>query len=442
MTTMTQLFKMVASNDYEGLEKVIQSTSQSKSKTDFNCVKSGISLLQKAIEVRARECFDLLLEIPNLEIIKKGGSLCGIQKALEYYSTAPNPSNEYYVNRLLDKNVSIDSYTLISTMDHPQIFNLMFNRIEKTESIMQSIIQQSISRNNIMVMESMFNILEESNFAFYNDDAKKASFNNKIFTNTVGVGYSTNISAFNFLINKGCNWKISYANTTLLYHLMNSNNVHLFNALYPLYESLGQEELNNIIGIKNLIIDPRSYTNDASNLVEFVDKILKLPIQFNDMGSEVLKIFRKIIDDHYYWGTHVKKMKRSAELILVVNKLYKAGIVKSNPFQSQVSGNCNISPSEIETYLTRLTKRYYEPRLSEMKQTIRQFLYVCAQYGHGITGALKTKLDLFFTPEQLTTFDSDKKVFVDSINQEVTVKVTKKTRKPKVAVKANNDIEV
>ncbi len=437
---MTQLFKMVASNDYEGLEKVIQSTSQSKSKTDFNCVKSGISLLQKAIEVRARECFDLLLEIPNLEIIKKGGSLSGIQKALEYYSTAPNPSNEYYVNRLLEKNVPIDSYTLISTMDHPQIFNLMFNRVEKTESTMQSIIQQSISKNNIMVMESMFNILEESNFAFYNDDAKKASFNNKIFTNT--VNYSTNINAFNFLINRGCNWKILYQNTNLLYHLMNSNNVHLFNALYPLYESLGPEELNNIIGIKNLTIDPRTYSYDVSNLAEFVEKILKLPIQFNDMGSEVLKIFRKIIDDNYYWGTHAKKMKRSADLILVVNKLYKAGIVKSNPFQSQISGNCNISPSEIDTYHTRLTKRYNEPRLSEMKQTIRQFLYVCAQYGHGITGALKTKFDLFFTPEQLTTFDSDKKVFIDSINQEVTVKVTKKTRKTKAAIKANTDIEV
>ena len=51
-------------------EEKIKKIIQSKSKADFNCVKSRQSLLQKAIEVRAKECFDLLIEIPNLEIIR------------------------------------------------------------------------------------------------------------------------------------------------------------------------------------------------------------------------------------------------------------------------------------------------------------------------------------------------------------------------------------
>jgi hypothetical protein len=430
---------MVTSNDYEALQKVIQS----KSKTDFNCVKSGISLLQKAIEVRSKECFDLLIEIPNLEIIRKGGTLSGIQKALEYNSAAPNISNEYYVNRLLEKDVALDSYTLISTIDHPQIFYSMFNRVEKTESMMQSIIQTSINKNNLLVMESMFNILDESELPFYNDATKKANFDNKVFTNM--LAFSTNINAFDFLINRGCNWKAPYSNTALLYYLMNANNVHLFNTVYLLYESLSSEELNQIDHIKNLIIEPRAYSCDSTNITEYIDKIVKLPIKFNDVSGEVLKIFKRIIDDSYYWGTHIKKIKRSNELISAVNKMYKAGIIKSNPFQTE---SCIpiIYYTDIENYHSRLIKRYNEPRLNEIKQTIRQFLYVCSHYGHGITGALKTKFDLFFTTEQLKTFEADKQTFIESLNYEVVIKVTKKTRKSKAKTNANAnaniDIEV
>ena len=119
--------------------------------------------------------------------------------------------------------------------------------------------------------------------------------------------------------------------------------------------------------------------------------------------------------------------------------MYKAGIVKSNPFQTE-SGIPIIYSTDIENYHSRLIKRYNDSRSNEIKQTIRQFLYVCSHYGHGITGALKTKFDLFFTAEQLTTFEADKQTFVKSINYEVVIKVTKKTRKTKS--KANIDIEV
>ena len=53
---------------------------------------------------------------------------------------------------------------------------------------------------------------------------------------------------------------------------------------------------------------------------------------------------------------------------------------------------------------------------------------------------------MFFTPELLISFDIDKNVFVESLNQEVIVKVTKKVSKtkakPTTTTKANTDIEV
>ena len=90
MATITQLFKIISSNDYETLDKLILS----KKLINFNCVKSGYSLVSKAIEVRSKECFNILLNLPNLEIIKnKSSKLSGLSILLEYYLQAPNQSN-------------------------------------------------------------------------------------------------------------------------------------------------------------------------------------------------------------------------------------------------------------------------------------------------------------------------------------------------------------
>ena len=432
MTTMTQLFKIVTTNNHETLDKIIHSNT----KTNFNCVKSRQSLLQKAVEVRAKECFDLLIEIPNIDIIKKGGTLSGLQKALEYYLDAPNQGNRYFVDKLLDANVFIDITSLISSIDHDDIFSLMFDKVEKTEGVMMAIIQTSIGKNNNRIMKSMFDILDKSNdFSFYNDPTKKAIFNNKVFINT--FNNSTNVDAFNFLINRGCNWKIHYSNSALLYYLMNSNNTYLFNVIYSLYAGLDSEELNQIPYIKSLVIDPRS--NDSTYFIEFIDKIGKLPIEFNDCASEVIKILKRIITDQYYWETHNKKMKHFDQLILILNKMYKFKMIKSNPFYTV--STINIGPSEIENFYLRIIKRYDIFKLNDIKQTIRQFLYVCSYYGHDLKGLLIEKFNGFFMPEQLNSFDVDKKAFVELINQDITkVKVTKATRKNKPNV--NIDIEV
>ena len=50
MTSLTQLFKMVSANDYEGLDRLFSS----KKPVDLNCYKSGQSLISRAIEVRAK----------------------------------------------------------------------------------------------------------------------------------------------------------------------------------------------------------------------------------------------------------------------------------------------------------------------------------------------------------------------------------------------------
>ena len=92
---MTQLFKIVSSNDYDTLEKLIMGNK----KLDFNCIKSHTSLIYKAIEVRALECFDLLLSLNDLSILQSNNTnISGLNIALLYYLSAPNPSNKYYLD--------------------------------------------------------------------------------------------------------------------------------------------------------------------------------------------------------------------------------------------------------------------------------------------------------------------------------------------------------
>ena len=414
MTRVTELFKIVTVNDYNSLEKIIQL----QNKVNFNYVKSGQSLLHKAVEVRSKECFDLLIEIPNLEILKKDGLLSGIQKAIEYYVSAPNSSNEYYVNRLLEKNIKIDTYTIILTIDYPQIFNLMFNNIDKTENALTTIINKCVINNNNTLMETMFKILDESNYDFYNNENKKTRFDKNIFITCIKD--TNNIYAFNFLINRGCDWKAPIDSTPLLYYLMNRNNTHLFNTVYFLYESLNPEILNNILYIKNLVFEKYKIYN--ANLIEYIDKIFKLPIQFNDCAGIIFDCFNSLIKyQHVQYGKDNLYYEIQFKLF---NIMFKQGVIKSNPFYSS-NNDLLINQSDINKYHNKVCRNSY---------LLIKILYICSYYGYNITGPLKDKINLLFTPEQITTFDIDKKTFVESF------KLLKNTQKTKV--KKNINIEV
>lgn len=116
MTSVTQLFKMVSANDHDGLNRLLLG----KKSVDLNSYKSGQSLISRAIEVRAKECFDIIIDNPNNSMFKnKNSSLNGLTKALEYFSLAPNASNEHYLKRLLEKGATVESYIVFNVMNNP-----------------------------------------------------------------------------------------------------------------------------------------------------------------------------------------------------------------------------------------------------------------------------------------------------------------------------------
>lgn len=201
---------------------------------------------------------------------------------------------------------------------------------------------------------------------------------------------------------------------------MNRNNTHLFNTVYFLYESLNPEILNNILYIKNLVFEKYKIYN--ANLIEYIDKIFKLPIQFNDCAGIIFDCFNSLIKyQHVQYGKDNLYYEIQFKLF---NIMFKQGVIKSNPFYSS-NNDLLINQSDINKYHNKVCRNSY---------LLIKILYICSYYGYNITGPLKDKINLLFTPEQITTFDIDKKTFVESF------KLLKNTQKTKV--KKNINIEV
>ena len=127
---MTKLFEKIVANDYIWLENFIQ-IKDNKTINLLNSIKSKYSIIHKAIEVRAKECFDILINIPEINIYNCSlGCINGLDIALDYYITAPNNINKYYVDKLLEKNnIVISASTFIKCINSEYLFLKTFEKL-------------------------------------------------------------------------------------------------------------------------------------------------------------------------------------------------------------------------------------------------------------------------------------------------------------------------
>jgi hypothetical protein len=149
MTSATQLINFITNNDYETLEKLIIG----KKKVDWNGKdRKGNNAIRKAVEVRAKECFDLLLDNNVMSLSDPYNS--GFTEALEYFSNAPNMSNRYYLNKYIGKKASIDLHLIenlilkINLKDHSDIVYSLLDSIDINNYQIESFIRATIDQNN------------------------------------------------------------------------------------------------------------------------------------------------------------------------------------------------------------------------------------------------------------------------------------------------------
>ncbi len=441
MTTMTQLFKLIITNDYEQLEKIIINNK----KADINCVKSGYSLISKAIEVRAKECFDILLSSPNLEIIhSKSDSLSGLKQALDYFLKAPNASNEYYLQSLLDKKIYISSYNIRDCIEHPHIFNTMFNLIDKSDYLIHTeILIQAIQNNNMKIFIQIFEFINQNNLEF----ARSTIFTSKLMYDAI---INNNINVINYLVQNNVEWKI-IQNSPSIYSVLSltNYNIHIFNYFYSLYEKLSEKDINQIPGIDNITIElPKFYNldtirntnaNSATNnninytLIEVFEKLYKLPIKYNSTNNIINNYILNVWNSYKYWNKYSKQSVKSdnSNILTIYWLLKNNNITIDNPYTQLtiINQEKNNIIDKAKNYSPSYNKLYID-FINLIKSYILKIIYVFDHFNWKIPDNLVTTFNELFINENPETFKSNQTKFINEL-EDLLKNPTKNVKKGK-----------
>ena len=392
MTSATQLINYVINNDYETIEKLIQS----KKKLQWDCQdRKGHNILYRAVETRAKECFDLLID--NELVNRKSEAL---NKAIDYYSSAPNPINEHYLLKLLNTDIDIGLYNISKFFDYPVMFNRIFSKIDKNKDNIGWILKDSIRECKPVIYEQIFNMLEEIKPDYW---IQTNSMAQEIFK--CGIE-NNNIDVIDFVKDK-IDWKIVETKPSIYYALKKFNYTS-FNYLFGLFESLPKNEINQITNINNLqIILDYIYYYNYHNL-EYFDK--KFPEFFNCL-QQILKLGIEFNCDNiitllYNWvkgncsGTTVKSNMYFLIWWLIKNKVIAKN---SNPYDQIVSQTPNISNTGFN---------YSVQNKAMYQECIKNFDYIFSHYNFEPNEQLLKDYAI-----REANFQNDKVKFIESLEK-------------------------
>lgn len=441
MTTMTQLFKIVTNNDYDSLEKLVMSNKR----PDFNCIKSGQSLVSKAIEVRSLECFNMLMGLTDLTVLQSTRPyISGLGTAVEYYSSAPNSSNQYYLERLLEKNVYIDIYTLTKCVDEPGLFEKMFARVDKNSSNMMTLVTSAINKTNMQLLNKLYDYIQNQNVPFYDTPDKKNSFNGQVLRSAISAN---NIGAIEFLENIGHNiFKVDSSiggNNTIpsIYYATVSNATIAFNYLYKKFEELKKPELDAIPQIKKIEWVFKNYYKNKKEFNDNLTKLLKLQIDWDDIHNVIADIYYSIYRDNTYISTY--SPKRSFQTIAsdqqLIYILLKTNKVKSNPFDK-----INTLKSDLNSMVNSNAKRFTQNQVifADLKLALRKSKYLLNSFGFVEHAGLTEHFKLIFTDNN-PVYETEKKAYLEEMEKTYTTGNEDKKAKPKVTrKKKTTDVEI
>ena len=353
------LFSLVNNNDYVKLDEIINSGK----KLELNRYKACETLLSQSIKVRAKECFDILINI-SLDYVQ------AIRNAIEYCSNAMNQSNYYYLKKILEKNIILDYYSIILAMNNSQLFIQLFELYnEKNETMMIKFGYRAIMNNYNITFEFIYNYMET------NIPAYLETFKDMMYFQAIA---SDNIIVIDFLISKNLNWKIA-SNSCAIYFALNKNNLVSFDYLYKKYKTLPEKELNEISNITNIDCIPIDFIHNT-RAIEALKLIFKLKINFNDLTPLIKELFKhqynKYIyaSNRYHWSCDLTRIKQALTLMTII---FESGWVKSNPLLL-INYNQFIKYYKINI----VTLNPMPDSIVEYKNTIKSFLELCKSYNY------------------------------------------------------------
>lgn len=421
MATMTKLFEKVTANDYIWLEELVQS----KKEVNWNCIRFKLSLIHKAIEVRALKCFDILINIPEITVYSNSsGQINGMMRALEYYIEAPNEDNLYYVNKLLEKNVFVSTYDVMRCINNDYMFNMLFNKIDKNKTNITNIISNTITNNNLALLIKMYEYIESNNMDYYTPD-NKIVFNNMIFKIAVdSLNHESQnkqpikLQLVEYIMTKNVEWT-NITNVPILYYSDIYNKPVAFNYFLQLFQNMSAEEINNIPNIKDFTkyLSNKYYTNINLNSIK---SILALPIDFNDMSSNISILFKQIYQDTHY--TYSSELDKKYNIYSIIFYIYSKGLVKINPYLYMVN-----ETTSMKQYIEYIKKSINNNIYKTYCMCIRMFIYINSKFGFEMPDNIKTIYDFILVDINIENEKTDLFAKLDSIINPVPV--VKKSKK-------------
>ncbi len=320
---------------------------------------------------------------------------------MEYYLQAPNASNEYYLQALLDKNVYISCINISKCIGHPQIFNTMFNYIDKNDIIYYTtILDRTIETNNIDIFIQIFDYIKQNNLAFYNSPELINQFNNKLMLKSIE---NRNIQIIDLLIQNNTQWKtINNIPSIYAVYKMSYYNMLVFNYFYSLYEKLSKDELNQIPSINTFQIKLPDFANndiiiDNLNFIQILEKIFKLPIEFDSMHSLITTNILNALNVHNIWRNVINSNNYT---ILNIYYILKNNKINTNPLtqlNETFSNQKELFISYIDKYAYTTKNKNHEVLNISMKEYIKKVIYVLDHFNWKLPEQLSKIFDEVLT---------------------------------------------
>lgn len=159
---MKSLSQFVTYNHWEKLSDNFLAVSE----TNF------ISLVATSVIYHSKECFNLLIKHDNrIKWINKQYNHRKLRKVFENYYYGPNKLNEYYVREILKIIEFIELANLKYLMINKEIFYLVFDKLEKTQSSIIAIIHKISQADDVdaFLIVHNFMLKNSQTYPFYSD---------------------------------------------------------------------------------------------------------------------------------------------------------------------------------------------------------------------------------------------------------------------------------
>lgn len=326
MVTKLNLIKIVEANDYETLSKIMM-----ENKMNLNFVLHKNSLMSKAVEVRSKECFDLLINSPNYTYYKNEYLHNGTEKAMEYYKISQNATNEYYLMKLIENKA--DCYEILDEIiQNPKIFSYYFDKIDKNQNNIDRIITNAILVRNSDALTLGLDYGLSKKWNLNLNEYMESCFQRNYYLGA------------KLLIEKGCQLKtlnkLPNIYAVLQYDGDDESNLKapFFDLFYQQLLKLDKNELNQIPKIKNLNniweVDTNIIWNKTIFFSDFwskcLVKILKLDIEWDDINKFIKdKIFICLKEDVFNAQSNFNYFDNN---LLMLNAFLKNYKLNFNPF--------------------------------------------------------------------------------------------------------------